>query len=106
MEIFIDQDGTAYDKAAIVDALRNVGAHDCEHLFLHSDIVFGRIAKGLKRKEYLGALYDALKELGVKSLIIPTFSYSFNNGEDYDVLNSKSYIGALNEYIRVNGENR
>ena len=106
MEVFIDQNGVAYDESAIVDALRKVGAHDCEHLFLHSDIVFGRIAKGMKRKEYLGALYDSLKALGVKSLIIPTFSYSFNNGEDYDVVNSKSYIGALNEYIRVNGESR
>lgn len=106
MEVFIDQDGREYGIEDIVETLKKVGADDCEHLFLHSDIVFGRIPKGMKRKEYLGALYESLKELGVKSLIVPTFSYSFCNGEDYDVRESKSYIGALNEFIRVNGEGR
>ena len=58
MEVFIDQDGREYGIEDIVETLKMVGADDCEHLFLHSDIVFGRITKGMKRKEYLGALNE------------------------------------------------
>lgn len=97
--LFIDDFGKAYDAADMLDALRSIGADDCETLFIHSDVVFGRVPQGFNRKEYLSTLYTVLMELGVQ-IIVPTFTYSFCNHEIYDVRKSRTSMGALSEYIR------
>ncbi len=99
-KLFYDTLNNLYTENNIRDALFQVGAADCETLFIHSDIMFGRPAEGFKRKEYLETFYELLLELGVKNIIIPTFTYSFCNNEVYDVLNSKTSMGAFNEYVR------
>ncbi len=98
--LFLDNDGVGYNEDDIYKSLLAVGAGDCETLFLHSDIMLGIPAKGFRRREYVSTLYNAIDRLGVKNLIVPTFTYSFCNGEDYDVLNSPTSMGALNEFIR------
>lgn len=98
--LFIDSQCNEYDSEDIYNALRTIGAHDCDTLFMHSDIMFGKLASGLKRNDVLSELYSVLGELGVKNLIVPTFTYSFCNHEVYDVKNSRTSMGALNEFIR------
>lgn len=98
--LFIDNDGIGYTEDDIYDSLLAVGADDCETIFLHSDITLGTPAKGFRRSEYVGAFYRAIERLGMKYLIVPTFTYSFPNNEVYDVNKSPTSMGALNEYIR------
>lgn len=84
----------------ILDALLAVDADECDVLFLHTAMKFGTLAKGIKRKELCEIMYDIICELGVKTLAFPTFTFSFANKEDYDVLHSRSSMGLLNEYVR------
>ncbi len=98
--LFYDADNTIYSIEDVKRALIETGAADCETLFIHSDVMFGRPAPGFKRKEYLSTLYEIVADLGVNNLIIPTFTYSFCNNEDYDIAKSKTSMGAFNEYAR------
>lgn len=81
-------------------AMKKVGAADAEILFIHFGMTFGTPNTELKRDEILGAIYSAIQNLGVKTIIFPTFTFSFPNGKDYNVAKSKSKMGALNEYVR------
>jgi aminoglycoside 3-N-acetyltransferase len=98
--LFYDSDNRLFSAEEIKKALLNVGASDCETLFIHSDVMFGRPAEGFKRREYLGTLYGLVSGLEIKNIIVPTFTYSFCNNEDYDVSGSKTSMGAFNEYVR------
>jgi aminoglycoside 3-N-acetyltransferase len=84
----------------ILDSLLAVDADQCDVLLLHTAMKFGTMAKGLKRTELCRIMYDIICQLGVKTLIFPTFTFSFANKEDYDVCHSRSYMGILNEYVR------
>ena len=84
----------------IKEALYKVGANECEVLFIHSEINFGRLADGIRRKELCSVLIEALKETGVETLIFPTFTFSFSNYEDYNMNDSKTRMGMLNEFAR------
>lgn len=98
--LFADVNGKGYTLNDLRDSLLRVGAADCEALFVHSDIMFGNPAKGFRRNELLELLYQALEELNVPNVIIPTFTYSFCNHEDFDVVKSKTSMGSFNEYVR------
>ena len=105
--LFCDSSGSWYTDKDVKDRLLKVQAPDCDVLFVHSDMGFGLPARGLSRNEYLGRFFQLIAETGVKTIIYPTFTYSFCNGEDYDVRSSKTSMGALNEYARkVAGNNR
>jgi len=96
---FSDKENRKYDVLDLKSILREIGADDCNYLFIHSDIMFGKPSEGFKRGEYLRTLSEIVYDLNV-GLIIPTFTYSFPNHEDYDVVNSRTLMGAFNEYIR------
>lgn len=81
-------------------ALDQVKALDCQILYMHSGLSFGLPNPGLSRGELLAAVYQALRQLAVPTLCVPTFTFSFCNGEPYDSANSKSRMGMLNEFIR------
>ena len=98
--LFTDSSGIDYGAEDIYDTLYNIGTNDCETLFIHSDVMFGKIPAGFKREAYLSTLYEILSSLCVKNIIVPAFTYSFCNGENYDVRSSRTSMGALNEYIR------
>lgn len=98
--LYFDCDHNAYSEEDLYKALVEVGVKDCEHLFIHSDIMFGRLACNIKRNELMQLLWGILEDLKVKSIIVPTFTYSFCNNEDYDVMNSKTTMGTFNEFIR------
>lgn len=99
-ELFIDVDDRKYTEEDVKAALIDVGADECDTLFIHSDVMFGKPVKGFQRKEYLDILYHIIDDLNVKNLIVPTFTYSFCNHEDFDVIHSRTSMGAFNEYIR------
>lgn len=84
----------------IVQALIDVDADKCEVLFLHTELSFGTINPNIKRKELMEILYDAISELKIKTLVFPTFTFSYGNKENYDVKNSPSKMGMFNEYAR------
>ena len=87
----------------MLDKLKSVGAHDCDVLYIHTDMSFGLPTKELKRQEILAALLNVLEALNVKTLVFPTFTFSFCNNEPFDIQNSKTFMGALNEYVRKTG---
>lgn len=84
----------------LVQAMREVKADDCDILLIHTNVSFGKPNREFRRKEFVEILFDAIKELGVNTLIFPTFTFSYCNREDYDVKNSKCKMGMINEYAR------
>lgn len=98
--LFEDQQGKKYGADEVYDALKEIGADDCETLFLHSDVMFGKVGKEFSRKEYLDSLYRVFERLGVRHLIVPVFTYSFCNNEVFNVAKSRTTMGAFNEFIR------
>lgn len=98
--LFLDANGNNFTTRDLRDSLHYVGAADCETLFIHSDIMFGTPTKGFRRNDLLELLYQVLVELNVLNIIIPTFTYSFCNHEDFDVIKSKTSMGSFNEYVR------
>jgi aminoglycoside 3-N-acetyltransferase len=81
-------------------ALDHVRAYDCQVLYLHTGLSFGLPDPAVSRAELLAAIYNTIRGLKVPTLCVPTFTFSFCNGEDYDSARSKSRMGALNEFIR------
>jgi|694.fasta_scaffold21854_5 aminoglycoside 3-N-acetyltransferase len=82
------------------EALCKSGAADAEVLYVHTALNFGQPSKSLSRSQLLGELVEAILELGVKTVCMPTFTFSFCNGLGFDVQRSKSQMGALNENFR------
>lgn len=91
----------AITAADISTALSELGVAPTDTMLVHSDLqsslrVVGRtvpdkvatIAEGLR-----GAVRDG-------TLVLPTFTYSFTRGEDFDVDASPSTVGALTEWFR------
>ncbi|MCH5277954.1 MAG: AAC(3) family N-acetyltransferase [Desulfovibrionaceae bacterium] len=86
------------------EALLRVGAAECDVLYVHTDMTFGLPA--LRRGALLAELLGILEGLGVATLVFPTFTFSFCNHEPFDVRNSRTPMGALNEYARKSGRGR
>ena len=84
----------------ITQALRSVGAAECDVLYIHTDMTFGLPV--IKRGDLLEELLNSIESLGVKTLVFPTFTFSFCNNEVFDVQNSRTQMGAINEYVRKN----
>lgn len=81
-------------------ALREAGISKNDTILVHSDLTaFGKLAL-FDRERFMQTFVDIL-EASTGTLIMPTFTYSFCNGEVYDVQNSPSTVGALTEYFRT-----
>ncbi len=87
-------------KKNLIDALIEIEAQNCEYLFIHSEINFGMPNPELSKKELLGHILDCIKSLKVKNLLVPTFTFSFCNREEFDVQNTKSSMGTFAEFFR------
>ena len=87
-------------KQNLYEALIKVGADKCKYLFIHSSLSFGTPNPELSKKELLGHILDTIKELKVENILMPTFTFSFCNKEDFDVQNTKSSMGILTEFFR------
>ena len=102
--LFKTSEGGWATRADLTRALEDVHAQHCRVLYMHTGLSFGSPNRDLGRVELLQAIYETLRSLGVPTLCVPTFTFSFCNGEDYDVAQSKSEMGALNEFIRKQPE--
>lgn len=98
--LFRTRHGTFIHDQDIASSLRNVGAQECDVLFVHSEMSFGTPIAGIRRHELLTTLLNCIRELRVETIVMPTFTFSFCNGMNYDVRYSRSRMGSLNEYFR------
>lgn len=80
--------------------LRKVGAHECDVLYIHSELNFGKINPKMKSKQVLDAILRVIERLEVPTIVMPTYTFSFCNGKTYNPKTSKSRMGALNEHFR------
>jgi aminoglycoside 3-N-acetyltransferase len=92
--------GKWFTRADLLKSLISVEADECDVLYVHSSFSFGIPNPSLTRSEIIHEFYSALIELKVRTVCMPTFTFSFCNGKNYDNENSKSSMGALNEYFR------
>lgn len=89
-------------QSDFLQKLRSVGADECDVLYIHAGIQFGLPNLQLGRLKILEAISKVLYELKVGTLIMPSYTFSFCNGEVFDRQKSISPMGALNEYFRLN----
>lgn len=83
------------------NALLSCGAADCDVLYAHTGLTFGLPA--IRRGLLLAELLSIFENLGVETLVFPTFTFSFCNNEPYDVQKSPTPMGAINEFARKTG---
>jgi aminoglycoside 3-N-acetyltransferase len=99
--LFQFPNGAWITTSHLLSCLEMVKAQDARVLYMHTGLTFGTPNPQISRQELLGHLYyDVVESLGVPTLLVPTFTFSFCNGESYSVQTSRCRMGALNEYIR------
>ena len=96
--LFISSNGKPITASILLSTLRSAKADECDILYIHSDLSFGAPNPGLKRSELLARLMDTIGQLGVKTIMFPTFS--FCNNEIFD-RKTPARMGALNEYAKT-----
>lgn len=100
VNLFRSRDGSWVTNATLLTILEKIKAPEASVLYIHSGLNFGTPNPDLGRKDLLGHLYSLIASLGVPTICFPTFTFSFCNGEDFNVQTSRSKMGALNEYVR------
>lgn len=103
-DLFLKKDGSWFTKDDLLRKLIEVKAHQSDILYIHTDMSFGVPNPKFTKNDLLQIFLDVLLELKVPTLCFPTFTFSFCNQEEYSVLKSKSYMGALNEFVRKKPE--
>ena len=88
-------------SADITHTLRELGVRPHDVLFVHSDVRSLLRAEGSTRDEKLATVARGL-EAAVPNgtLVLPTFTYSFCNDEDFDRDASASTVGVLTDAFR------
>lgn len=94
-------DGQHITDGHLLGALRQMGAHECDVLYVHSGMQFGLPNISIGKTALLESLAGVLMALNVATIVMPTYTFSFCNDEPYDVEKTPSSMGALNEYLRV-----
>ncbi len=88
-------------NVSLLNSLRSIGANDTDILYIHSGFNFGKPNVSLTKKELLGIIFETLLALDISTLIFPAYTFSFCNGMDFNVQESKTKMGILNEFIRL-----
>ena len=104
MYLFRSQKQKEVSYKDFLETLKQVGASDCKTLFIHNDIMFGNMNPEIGRKEFMQTLINLFYDLNVENIIMPAFTYSFNNEKDFDVIKSRSLMGSLSEAFRKEPE--
>ena len=100
-KLFLASDGNWITPSVLLRALEAVQAGACEVLYLHTGLTFGQPNPELGRQGLLESLHGLLAQMGIPSLCLPAFTFSFCNGEAFQVQTSRCRMGALNEYFRA-----
>ena len=85
-------------------ALLDSGLANDDIVMVHSNVsTFGKMGDLKKRTLFLNEILNAfLNVIGAGgTLIVPTYSYSFCNNQEFDVKRTKSTMGAFPEYVRT-----
>ena len=82
--LFHDKSGVEVTNTDILRILDEVKAYDAEVLYIHSSLSFGALHSGVTRTTVLQAIFDVLLETGVPTICMPTFTFSFCNGRNYE----------------------
>lgn len=98
--LFLPSNGSPVTQGDLSRSLRQVGADRCDVLFVHSGLRFGSPNVSLGRNGLLDAIWEAVADLGIPTVCMPTFTFSFPNGDDFDRERTKTPMGALNEWFR------
>lgn len=99
-----------YCEDDIVESLKEIGIGPGDHIFLHANLGYFGMCEGCTSGDdlcecFIKAMNKVVGASG--SLITPTFSYSYCNGEVYNPELSKTTCGMLSDYfIRKYSENR
>ena len=82
-------------------ALRRVGVAPSDWVMMHGDAgvaaQFRTIEATLRLRYLISQLVDFMEG---GTLVVPSFSYSFTKGEDFDVTNTPSDVGQFSEEVR------
>ena len=100
VNLFLAKDGSWVTNRSLTESLVSIGANQCDTLYIHTALSFGQPNPQLKKSVLLGELLNVIKGLGVKTICMPTFTFSFCNGVDYNPATSSSRMGVLNEFFR------
>ena len=100
INLFKTKDGEWISNHDVLKSLEEVKAHKSEVLYIHTELNFGYPNSLIKKSELISELLDVFDELCVPTIIMPTYTFSFCNGDDYDVMNSKTKMGLLNDFFR------
>ena len=101
MNLFETSKKTIVAKDELIRALDHLKVYNSDYLYIHTGMTFGAPNPELGRRRILGEIFNVFQEFKIKNICFPTFTFSFCNGEAYDVQQSKSKMGALNEYVRL-----
>ncbi len=104
INLFKARNGAWVTTSLFRAGLEHVKAQEAAVLYMHTGLTFGLPNPELRRQELLAHLFEIVSSLCVPTLCVPTFTFSFCNGEDYNVQTSRSRMGALNEFIRSRPE--
>lgn len=100
VNLFLAKDGNWVTNKSMIETLLTLGADKCDTLYIHTSLAFGQPNPQLKKSVMLNELLNVIKALGVKTICMPTFTFSFCNGLDYNPATSASRMGVLNEFFR------
>ena len=92
-----------YSREDIVHALEEVEIEEGDAIFVHSNLgFFGELDGASTREEYTKAFYEAVWSVIGESgtLVVPTFTYSFTEGNSFDPEETPSDMGMFSEYVR------
>jgi aminoglycoside 3-N-acetyltransferase len=85
----------------ITEALASLGVRPEDNLFVHAGLQRCLTVAGRSREEKLATIVCGLRDAVPEGrLILPTFTYSFCDGEAFDVEHSPSKVGMLTEHFR------
>ncbi len=92
-----------YTRKELAQAIHDVGCREGDVVFSHSNIGFFGVPEGGMTAENVfsvvyGAFLDVIGPSG--TLVVPTFTYSFCKGQDFDPDNTPSTCGAFTEMLR------
>lgn len=101
MKYFLEHNDKKYSDKDLIDAFYQLGIKRGDILCVHTELFkFGipLLSRNKFLQTILNCFFEVIGQEG--TLIMPTFTYSFCKNEVYDKINSKTKMGALNEYFR------
>jgi len=95
--------GYDYTKEDIIKALMRVDLKKGDSIFIHSNVgFFGRLKDANTAVDFYEIFKDAIFSVIGKegTLVVPTFTYSYCWGKDFDKKNTPGVCGFLSEMVR------